>query len=145
MIRFRTYLLLFIIIFAAQSFMGCEEYILNPDIPEEELVGTWNLTKIIASYPSSKKELSPEEENLTMKIRLNSDKTYNRNQNNRGDIINDSGNWSITNSVLTLVSSEGIFKFPCRLNENILQTTATIIDPDSGNMLPVTLEFTKEP
>jgi hypothetical protein len=79
-----------------------------------------------------------------MTITLNNDKTYQRNQNNRGDITNDSGNWNIANSVLTLTSSEGIFNFPCQLNKNILQTTTTITDPESGNMLPVTLEFTKE-
>lgn len=143
MIRLRPSILFFIII-TTLSFTGCEEYILAPAIPQEELIGTWNLTKIIASYPSGKKELSPVEENLTMRITLNKDKTYNRNQNNRGDITNDSGKWEIMNAVLTLTSSEGVYNFPCQLNNNILQTTTTIIDPDSGNMIPVTLEFTKE-
>lgn len=138
------FLLSFIIFLSALLFAGCGEYILNPDIPEEELIGTWRLTKILASYPAGKKELSPGAENLTMVIALNGDGTYNSNQNNRGEITDENGTWTIEHAVLTLHSSGEIYSFPCRINENVLQTSTMIIDPDSGTMLPVTLEFTKD-
>ena len=126
------------------TLVGCSEYILNPDIKEDELIGTWNLTSILASYPSGRKVISPGEENLTMVITLNSDKTYSRKQNIRGKITGDNGTWSVESAILILSTGEEDYAFPCRIEGKILQTSTTIIDPDTGNMLPVTLEFSKE-
>jgi hypothetical protein len=123
---------------------SCKEDINAPNISENDIIGTWVLTKIIASYPSGKKELTPQEENLTMTIILNSDKTFQQNQNSKGQITNNSGTWSIANGVLTVISTSGTFTIVCRLYGNILQVASTIIDPDSGNILPITLEFTKQ-
>jgi hypothetical protein len=124
--------------------VGCKEDINAPNISENDIIGTWVLTKIIASYPSGKKELTPQEANLTMTIILNSDKTFQQNQNSKGQITNNSGTWSIANGVLTVISTSGTFTILCRLYGNILQVASTIIDPDSGNILPITLEFTKQ-
>jgi len=123
---------------------GCKEDVNAPNISENDLIGTWVLTKIIASYPSGKKELTPQEENLSITIILNSDKTFQKNQNSKGQITNNSGTWSTANGVLTIVSTSGSYTLVCRLNGNILQVASTIIDPDSGNILPITLEFTKQ-
>jgi hypothetical protein len=123
---------------------GCKEDINAPNISEKDIIGTWVLTKIIASYPSGKKELTPQEENLTMTIILNIDKTFQQNQNSKGQITNNSGTWSIANGVLTVISTSGTFTLLCRLYGNILQVASTIIDRDSGNILPITLEFTKQ-
>jgi hypothetical protein len=124
--------------------VGCKEDINLPNISENDIIGTWILTKIIASYPSGKKELTPQEANLTMTIILNSDKTFLQNQNSKGQITNNSGTWSIANGVLTVISTSGTFTLLCRLYGNILQVASTIIDPDSGNILPLTLELTKQ-
>jgi hypothetical protein len=124
--------------------VGCKEDINAPNISENDIIGTWVLTKIIASYPSGKKELTPQEANLTMTIILNSDKTFQQNQNSKGQITNNSGTWSIANGVLTVISTSGTFTLLCRLYGNILQVASTIIDPDSGNILPLTLELTKQ-
>jgi hypothetical protein len=124
--------------------VGCKEDINLPNISENDIIGTWVLTKIIASYPSGKKELTPQEANLTMTIILNSDKTFQQNQNSKGQITNNSGTWSIANGVLTVISTSGTFTLLCRLYGNILQVASTIIDPDSGNILPLTLELTKQ-
>jgi hypothetical protein len=124
--------------------VGCKEDINLPNISENDIIGTWILTKIIASYPSGKKELTPQEANLTMTIILNSDKTFQQNQNSKGQITNNSGTWSIANGVLTVISTSGTFTLLCRLYGNILQVASTIIDPDSGNILPLTLELTKQ-
>ena len=137
-------LLSFFIILTALTIVGCKEDINAPNISENDIIGTWVLTKIIASYPSGKKELTPQEANLTMTIILNSDKTFQQNQNLKGQITNKSGTWSIANGVLTVISTSGTFTLLCRLYGNILQVASTIIDPDSGNILPLTLEFTKQ-
>ena len=126
-------------------FPGCKENINAPDISEEEIIGTWVLTKIIASYPTGgKQESTPEAENFEITITLNNDRTFQRNQNINGEITNDSGNWSIDHAKLSLVTSTDIFSFACRLNENILQASTTVIDPDSGGIIPITLEFTRQ-
>ena len=137
-------LLSFFIILTALTIAGCKEDINAPNISEKDIIGTWVLTKIIASYPSGKKELTPQEANLTMTIILNSDKTFQQNQNSKGQITNNSGTWSIANGVLTVISTSGTFTLLCRLYGNILQVASTIIDPDSGNILPLTLELTKQ-
>ena len=132
------------IILTALTIVGCKEDNNAPNISENDIIGTWILTKIIASYPSGKKELTPQEANLTMTIILNSDKTFQQNQNSKGQITNNSGTWSIANGVLTVISTSGTFTLLCRLYGNILQVASTIIDPDSGNILPLTLELTKQ-
>lgn len=137
-------LLSFFIILTALTIVGCKEDINAPNISENDIIGTWVLTKIIASYPSGKKELTPQEAKLTMTIILNSDKTFQQNQNSKGQITNNSGTWSIANGVLTVISTSGTFTLLCRLYGNILQVASTIIDPDSGNILPLTLELTKQ-
>ena len=76
-------LLSFFIILTALTIVGCKEDINAPNISENDIIGTWVLTKIIASYPSGKKELTPQEANLTMTIILNSDKTFQQNQNSK--------------------------------------------------------------
>lgn len=142
--RQKKSLLSFFIILTALTIVGCKEDINAPNISENDIIGTWVLTKIIASYPSGKKELTPQEANLTMTIILNSDKTFQQNQNSKGQITNNSGTWSIANGVLTVISTSGTFTLLCRLYGNILQVASTIIDPDSGNILPLTLELTKQ-
>ena len=137
-------LLSFFIILTALTIADCKGDVNAPNISENDLIGTWVLTKIIASYPSGKKELTPQEANLTMTIILNSDKTFQQNQNLKGQITNKSGTWSIANGVLTVISTSGTFTLLCRLYGNILQVASTIIDPDSGNILPLTLELTKQ-
>jgi len=132
------------IILTALTIVGCKEDNNAPNISENDIIGTWILTKIIASYPYGKKELTPQEANLTMTIILNSDKTFQQNQNSKGQITNNSGTWSIANGVLTVISTSGTFTLLCRLYGNILQVASTIIDPDSGNILPLTLELTKQ-
>ena len=132
------------IILTALTIVGCKEDNNAPNISENDIIGTWILTKIIASYPSGKKELTPQEANLTMTIILNSDKTFQQNQNSKGQITNNSGTWSIANGVLTVISTSGTFTLLCRLYGNILQVASTKIDPDSGNILPLTLELTKQ-
>ena len=144
MFRYKKSLLSFFIILTALTIAGCKEDINAPNISEKDIIGTWVLTKIIASYPSGKKELTPQEENLTMTIILNIDKTFQQNQNSKGQITNNSGTWSIANGVLTVISTSGTFTLLCRLYGNILQVASTIIDRDSGNILPITLEFTKQ-
>jgi len=144
MFRQNKFLLSFSIILTALSIAGCNGDVNAPNISENDLIGTWVLTKIIASYPSGKKELTPQEENLTITIILNSDKTFQENQNSKGQITNNSGTWSTANGVLTVVSTSGSYTLVCRVSGNILQVASTIIDPDSGNILPITLEFTKQ-
>ena len=123
---------------------SCKEEVIGPVVSENEIIGTWQLTKIIASYPSGVKELTPAEENISFTITLNDNKTYQRNQDYNGDIINDSGSWSLSNGILTLNSTSGFVTFPIKVNGNILQVATSLPDPDSGVLTPVTLEFTKQ-
>jgi len=139
----RKFLLSFLIIFTVLMTYGCDDEIINPDISEAEIIGTWILTKIIVSYPIGQKEQSPTEENLALTIILKNDKTYLRSQNNKGQITNDTGTWSIERAVLSLTSDSKTFNFPCRLDGNILLAATTVIDPDSGFMVPLKLEFSK--
>jgi hypothetical protein len=137
-------LLSFFMILTVLTIFGCKEEINAPSISEKDIIGTWVLTKIIASYPSGKKEMTPQEANLTMTIILNSDKTFQQNQNSKGQVTNNSGTWSVENAVLTIISASGTFNLLCRIKGNILQVASTILDPDSGNVLPITLELTKQ-
>ena len=57
----RKFLLSFLIIFTVLMTYGCDDEIINPDISEAEIIGTWILTKIIVSYPIGQKEQSPTE------------------------------------------------------------------------------------
>lgn len=144
MFHHKKTLLSFFIILTTLTLVGCNEDITNSIVSEDEIIGTWVLTKIIASYPSGKKEITPQEEDLAITIIIDIDKTYQRYQNAQGQITNDSGTWSIANGVLTVISDSETFIFPCRVNGNILQLATTTKDPDSGIMLPITLEFTKQ-
>ena len=144
MFHHKKSLLSFFIILATLILVGCNSDITNSEVSEDEIIGTWVLTKIIASYPSGTQELTPQEENLAITIIIDIDKTYQRYQNAQGQITNDSGTWSIANGVLTVVSDTETFNFPCRVNGNILQLASTTKDPDSGIMLPITLEFTEQ-
>ncbi len=131
------------IILIVLTVIGCDENISNPVVSENEVIGEWVLTKIIASSPLGTQEFTPQEQNSDVTIILNSDKTYQRNQNIQGQVTNDSGNWSVANGAITMVSDSAAYTFPCHINGNKLQITTTITDPDSGTILPITLEFTK--
>jgi hypothetical protein len=140
----KKFLLSFFILLTALTIVGCKEDINSSNISEKDVIGTWVLTKIIASYPSGQKELTPQEENLSMTIILNSDKTFQQNQNSKGQVTNNSGTWSLANGEITVISTSGTYTLLCRLYGNILQIASTLLDPASGNMLPITLEFTKQ-
>lgn len=133
-----------LIFLSSLTIVGCKENINAPNISEKDIIGTWVLTKIIASYPSGNKDLAPQEENLAMTIIINSDKTFQQTQNSKGQITNKSGTWSLSKGVLTVITTSETFTLVCRLYGNILQVASTIIDPDSGSILPITLELTKQ-
>ena len=133
----------FLIVIIIFSVFSCKENINGPFISEDEIIGSWQLTKIIASYSSGTKELTPEEENIEFTITLDSSGTYQRYQDYNGDIINDIGTWNLENGRLTLSSNSGSITFPIKLNGDKLQVATTLPDPDSGILVPVTLEFTK--
>ena len=116
----------------------------KPFVPEDEIIGTWQLTKIYASYTTGQQELTPEQENISFKITLNGDKTYQRNQDYNGDVINDNGTWSLSNSNLTLSSASGSITFLIKVNGGKLQVSTNLPDPNSGLLVPVTLEFTRQ-
>lgn len=122
---------------------SCEEEILYSDIPEEDIIGKWVLTKIIVSYPTGTKELNPSEEGSSLVMVLNMDKSYQRMQNNRGEKTNDSGRWELEHGILSLISDSKTTKFPCILEENTLRTVTSVVDPESKFLVPVKLEFQK--
>jgi hypothetical protein len=131
------------IILITFTIISCKGDINGPFVSEDEIIGSWQLTKIIASYSSGTKELTPEEENIEFTITLDSSRTYQRYQNYNGDIINDNGTWNLENGRLTLISDSGSITFLIKLNGDKLQVAATLTDPDSGILVPVTLEFSK--
>lgn len=144
MFRQRKPLLYLFVILTTLTIIGCSEEICNPDITEDQVIGTWVLTKIIASYPIGSKEVNPEEESLSVTIIVSSDRTFRQNQVLKGETTSINGTWSVSGSSLNVVSPSGTFTFPCRIDGNTLQVASTIKDPDSGTPLPVTLKFTKQ-
>lgn len=144
MFHHKNLLLSFFIFLTTLILISCDDGITNYTISEDELIGTWDLIKIIAYYPSGKKETTAQEENLSATIIIDSNKTFQRYQNAQGQITNDSGTWSIANGVLTVKTASETFNFPCRINGNLLQLGTKVKDPDSGIMLPITLEFKKQ-
>lgn len=122
---------------------SCEEEILYSDIPEEYIIGKWVLTKIFVSYPIGTKELNPTQENSSLVMILNKDKSYQRMQNNRGEKTNDSGEWEMEHGILYLISNSRTTKFPCILEGNTLRTVTSVVDPESKFLVPVKLEFQK--
>jgi hypothetical protein len=139
----RKFLFSLFIILTVMTAVGCDEEINNPDVSESEVVGSWVLTKIISS-PLGALELTPQEENSAVTIILNGDKTYQRNQNIQGQVTDDSGTWSVANGAIIMVSDSVAYTFPCHFNGNKLQIATTRTDPESGTILPITLEFTKQ-
>lgn len=138
---------LFIVIIVGSSLIGsCNKNGSDLITSGNELVGTWVLTKIIVAYPppQGKTELTPQQANMTMTIIIKNDKTLQLIQNTQGRIINESGTWSVDNGILTAVSISGKITLPYRINGNILQLDTTEIDAQTGNTLPITLEFTKQ-
>jgi hypothetical protein len=144
MFLFKKIFFTIIFITAIIIFFSCEEEIVNPDIPESEIIGTWVLTKIIVSYPIGEREITPQSRNLALTIELKSNNTFMRHQNNQGEITNDQGTWSIEMGVLALVTSSNTYTFPCRLNNNILLAATSVIDPDTKFLIPLKLELTKQ-
>jgi len=136
-------ILFILIIFVTTLLSSCEEEILYSDIPEEDIIGKWELTKIIVSYPIGTKKLNPNEENSSLVMVLNKDKSYQRMQNNRGEITNDSGKWEIELGILSLISDSKTSTFPCILERNTLRTITTVVDPESKFLVPVKMEFQK--
>jgi len=134
----------FFIILLTLTNISCKEDVTGPFVSEDEVIGTWKLTKIFASYSTGVQELTPEEENIAFTITLNSDKTYQRNQDYNGDIVNDSGTWSLSNGILRLTAESGSITFPIKVNGGKLQVATNLPDPDSGLLVPVTLEFTQQ-
>ena len=144
MFRSKKSLLFLIITIVSILASGCESGTDTPDLKEDQLIGSWILTRIIASYPDGKKDFTPEQKSIAMTISVNSDKTFRRVQTLNGTLTDDSGTWTISGNVLMVSLTSGSFNFPCQIDGNKLQASTTMNDPDTGAMVPVIFEFTKQ-
>lgn len=104
---------------------GCDKEE-NPTGPENDIVGTWVLTKVILPDYGNM-EVNPQPLGLQMTLKVNSDKTFEMTVVDSDSTETDTGTWSISNGKITIKSNTG---------------ETLVFDYElTGNQLKITMQF----
>ena len=115
----------------------------NPVSPEDQLVGTWVLTKLTMTSQGQTIVQTPAEAGVQITLILRSNKTYQMTQTDASGTETDTGTWSSTDKEISVKSSDGTTEVvPYILAGNKLSLTVQI--EEGGIKFPVILEFTKQ-
>lgn len=115
----------------------------NPVSSEDQIVGTWVLTKLILPNYGNM-ELTPEQAGISLTFKMKSDKTFEVIIVESGTTTNDSGTWNAANGKLTMKSKSGEEEtFDYTIQGNKLRVTTQMDIENLGNMT-VIMEFTKQ-
>lgn len=111
--------------------------------PEDQLVGTWVLTKLTVTRQGQTIVQTPAEAGVQITLILRSDKTYQMTQTDPSGTVTETGTWSSTDKEISAKSSDGkIEVIPYILAGNKLSLTVQV--EEGGIKLPIILEFTKQ-
>ena len=115
----------------------------NPVSPEDQLVGTWVLTKLTVTRQGQTIVQTPAEAGVQITLILRSNKTFQMTQTDQSGTMTETGTWSSTDKEITAKSSDGSTEvIPYILAGNKLSLTLQI--EEGGIKFPVILEFTKQ-
>ncbi len=129
---------------------GCDNKDKNPVSPEDNIVGTWVLTKLI--LPDFGMEYEPKTLGMNATFKMKSDKTFEVVFTDKQGSDTDLGTWSISNGKITMKSNSGDTQvFDYELSGNNLRITLTMDVSDLGlsnipgsGAVKVIMEFTKQ-
>lgn len=117
----------------------------NPVSPEDQLVGTWVLTKLTMTSQGQTIVQTPAEAGVQVTLIIRSNKTYQMTQTDQSGTVTETGTWSATDKEISAKSSDGkIEVIPYILAGNKLSLTVQIAIETGGNKFPVIMEFTKQ-
>ena len=136
---------LLIVFFSSLTFNGCKKDDSNPVAPGDELVGTWQLTKLTITYLGTKYDYTPAQANFSMTLVIKSDRTYQTTTVDQGVTSIESGTWSLSNGKINIKHQDGSTEsVSYTLVGNKLTYDTTSPSGPNGEELPTTLEFTKQ-
>ncbi|MEJ5351161.1 MAG: lipocalin family protein [Melioribacteraceae bacterium] len=98
----------------------------NPVSPENDIVGTWVLTKLILPDYGNM-EINPQQAGISVTFKMKSDHTFEATFTDSEGSETDTGTWSVSNGKITMKSNSG--------------ETQTFDYEISGNKLRITLQM----
>jgi len=117
----------------------------NPVSPEDQLVGTWVLTKLTMTRQGQTIVQTPAEAGVQVTLILSSNKTFQMTKTDQSGTTTDTGTWSSTDKEITVKSSDGTTEVvPYILAGNKLSVTVQIAIEEGGIKSPVIMEFTRQ-
>ncbi|MFZ1292118.1 MAG: lipocalin family protein [Melioribacteraceae bacterium] len=112
-------------------------------VVDPALVGTWELTKIIANLGTTNLELTPEQAGYNVTAIFRDDLTLESTTVNGDSTTIDTGTWGTKDGVLTLaLDGEEPETSPYAIEGNVATIESTV--PYQGFEIDATLEFTKQ-
>lgn len=123
--------------------LGCEKED-NPVSPEEQVIGTWVLAKIIYTTPDGTIEFTPDAANISITLVINSDHTFSANVTQEDSTETIVGTWTVVNGKVTIESTadEEPQVMDYTIDNNVLRMTINYTD-ETGTQT-VTLVFNKK-
>ncbi|MCX7798557.1 MAG: lipocalin family protein [Melioribacter sp.] len=129
-------------------FTSCDKKDDNPVSPDEDIFGTWILTKVILPDYGNM-ELDPRAMGLSATFKMKSDHTFEMTFVDSDGTSTDTGTWSISDGKITMKSSSGdevVFNYELSGNKMRITMQMNVSEfglPGSGEMR-VIMEFTKQ-
>jgi len=138
-----TLLLITLIVFAS----ACNKDD-NPVSPENDIVGTWVLTKLILPDYGNM-EITPQQVGISATFKMKSDHTFEVTFTDADGSDTDTGTWSVSNGKITMKSSSGETQtFDYEISGNKLRITLQMDLSELGiagmGNMRVIMEFTKQ-
>jgi len=138
-----TLLLITLIVFAS----ACNKDD-NPVSPENDIVGTWVLTKLILPDYGNM-EITPQQAGISATFKMKSDHTFEVTFTDSDGSDTDTGTWSVSNGKITMKSSSGETQtFDYEISGNKLRITLQMDLSELGiagmGNMRVIMEFTKQ-
>ena len=110
---------------------------------DQELVGTWVLTKIIAKFGTTPLELTPEQAGISNTVTFEEDLSFESTSTEGDTTTVDLGTWGTNNGILTItINGEEPETSPYSIVGNVATIQSTI--PYQGLEVNANLEFTKQ-
>ncbi|MCB9248700.1 MAG: lipocalin family protein [Ignavibacteriales bacterium] len=110
---------------------------------DQDLVGTWELTKIIAKFGTTPLELTPEQAGISNTVTFEEDLSFESTSTEGDTTTVDLGTWGTNNGILTItINGEEPETSPYSIVGNVATIQSTV--PYQGLEINADLEFTKQ-
>lgn len=140
MFKLKSNLLIFTIVFLVGVFFtNCSDSTSNDD---DDIAGTWLLTKVTFDLPVGSYVEYPEEEGYSLKLTIRSDNTYTAVQTEGDYADTTSGTWSTSGNNLTIMEEGEEINAEYNLDGDKLEIT--LEQEIQEIMVPVIQEFTRQ-